>query len=713
MAFIKLPINPGVYKDDTALAAEGFFVDSDKIRFVRGRPQTIGGWERVTSSVFQGICRGLWTWRDNTGLGYAAIGTHSYLYAMQDAQLYDVTPIISRGQYINPFSTSSGSSTITADVSTHGLSDNQRIGFPGISSLGGASLTNTQGYPVTVITVNRFTFAADSVATGSNSSIGGSLSYETYLAPGLIDGTGGAGYGTGAWDVGTYGISTNTIYYPRTWSLSNWGQNLLASPRGGAIYEFAPLFTQTELVTNGDMSSATGWTQGTGWLIAAGAATASVGSASDLETTITMNPSAYFTLDADITRSAGTLSVMIGTATLTSTITSTQHYKTTLFTGVGALKFSKSAAFAGTVKNVSVKQIIHGTILPNAPITNTCMLVTPERIVMAFGTIDSTTGLFNPMHIRWSDQDTVVTTGLPGSQTWTANATNQASFFTLSQGGRIVGARNGRGEILAWTDSALYVGRYGGDFVYSWTLVGVGCGLIGPNAATIMSGVAYWMAPSGEFWAYAGGQPSPLQSTIRRDVFDNLSPVQQDKIYAFACASYSEVWWLYPDFRDGNECSRYALYSTLGGQVNIWAPGTFDRTAWIDAGPSEYPIATDTLGNIYFQEKGDSADGGLISWSLKTAAFDLGQGDNLFQIDGLIPDSKGQQGIMNLTFGVYLYPGSAVISDGPYMIDASTEKVDLMLTGRQADLLFEGTAAPLSERFGAPRLNVKDTGMSW
>lgn len=56
------------------------------------------------------------------------------------------------------------------------------------------------------------------------------------LAAGAINGTGGAGYGTGAYSTGTYSSPSTADFFPRTWSLAAWGENLIASPRGGGIY---------------------------------------------------------------------------------------------------------------------------------------------------------------------------------------------------------------------------------------------------------------------------------------------------------------------------------------------------------------------------------------------------------------------------------------------------------------------------------------------
>lgn len=58
------------------------------------------------------------------------------------------------------------------------------------------------------------------------------------MVAGLVDGTGGLGFGTGAWDVGAYGAPSTGDYFPRTWSFSAYGPSLIANPRGGSIYRW-------------------------------------------------------------------------------------------------------------------------------------------------------------------------------------------------------------------------------------------------------------------------------------------------------------------------------------------------------------------------------------------------------------------------------------------------------------------------------------------
>ena len=79
------------------------------------------------------------------------------------------------------------------------------------------------------------------IAFGTNSAL--QLWYDSTIyditpagfVAGAVDGTGGSGYGTGAYSVGDYSEPSTADYFPLTWSLAAWGQNLLACPRGQTI----------------------------------------------------------------------------------------------------------------------------------------------------------------------------------------------------------------------------------------------------------------------------------------------------------------------------------------------------------------------------------------------------------------------------------------------------------------------------------------------
>ena len=710
MAYSKLAFAPGVYKDDSPLDAKGWFTDANKMRPVRGKYQTIGGWEGFTTNTFVGISRGLFAWADRGRNPFLANGTHLRLYASDvDGNQYDITPVVSRGELTNPFTTSVGLTTVTVSHTSHGLVENQKVSFANATAVGGITINGDYTVGASPAT-NSYTITHSAAATASAGPGGGTVDYEYFLAPGQQDGLGGLGFGTGGFGTGTYGSSASGYtLFPRTWSFDNWGQNLIANPRSGAIFEWAPYVTPTETVTNGNFSASAGWiVSGAGLTITPTVANFSVSNGT-VQQNITLNAGAWHLLDFDLTISAGTITAYYGNTTIVSGGT-TATYKTNFFSGSGgsqALKFTGIAATAN-LDNASVKVLATAAQLPNAPSTVGSVFVTAERRLVACGRTDSN-GNFDPLEVGWSGLVSGTTT--PDNNVWTTGPTTTAGRYKLSQGTRIVRGMAGNGVNLIWTDNALYAMRYVPDVnvIYRFDLIATGCGLIGPNAVCQVRGVFFWLTPSGEFFTYSGGAPEPMQSTIRRDLFDNLSWVQQDKVYAFNNSAYDEAWFLYPDIRDGNEASRYVMFS-LG--TKTWTNGTFDRTAWVDSGIFQYPIAASSLGKLWYHEKGFTEDGGARSWSLTSSYFDIADGDRHMTIMGAYPDVEDLQGGYSLTVNIQNNDARGISTRtlGPYSINSATGKVSIRAKGRRMQLVFSGNDAPTFFRMGAFAIDAKPSG---
>jgi hypothetical protein len=120
--FKEVPLNPGVYIDDTPAKAQGFFINLDKVRFVRGLPQVFGGWELLCSTALNGKCRNLHAWLDHSLIKWLAAGTHSNAYILSDGLPYDVTPVATYTQAVSiSFTTVLGSASVVADWTSHGL----------------------------------------------------------------------------------------------------------------------------------------------------------------------------------------------------------------------------------------------------------------------------------------------------------------------------------------------------------------------------------------------------------------------------------------------------------------------------------------------------------------------------------------------------------------------------------------------------------------
>ena len=92
MPLTKFKFNPGVYKEGTQYTDNNAWYDSDKMRFRGGKPEKIGGWERVSNDTFLGSCRGLHNWQNLAGTDYMGVGTNLKYDIRLGGSYHDITP---------------------------------------------------------------------------------------------------------------------------------------------------------------------------------------------------------------------------------------------------------------------------------------------------------------------------------------------------------------------------------------------------------------------------------------------------------------------------------------------------------------------------------------------------------------------------------------------------------------------------------------------
>jgi hypothetical protein len=343
-----------------------------------------------------------------------------------------------------------------------------------------------------------------------------------------------------------------------------------------------------------------------------------------------------------------------------------------------------------------------------APTQITHMLVAPMNggyMAFALGCNQEVGGVFNPLCIRHSSVRNL-------TQWSTLAAGSTAREYVLTGGGRIVAGRMCGPYLLVWTSDALWLGTFVGALNQPWRFdrIGRNCGLIGPNAAIVVGQTAFWASPDRQFYSYGlGGQPAPLECQIRVEYADNLAAAQGDKVVASSNAEFSEIRFEYPDGRDGYENSRYVRMALSGPDAGAWSQGELARTAMVDAGPSLYPIGATYAGNVYYHEKGQSADGGMFSWFIRSAAQVLDIEWRLL-IDQCWPDFADQQGPVDVTVYAREHPqetGTSVTADPMSPADA---KADFMISGRLFQVEFSGNSAPTYMRLGKPSFEVRRAG---
>ena len=243
---------PGINKEETDYSNENGWVDGNLIRFRKGRPEKIGGWEKQSeTNTYLGSARALHSWISLGGARYLGIGTHLKYYIEEGTAYNDITPIrVTTSAGDVTFSASNGSSTLTVTDTSHGAATGDFVTFSGASSLGGlitAAVIN-QEYQILLVTdTNTYTVTAkDSdgatvTANASDTGNGGSSVVGAYqINTGLDVYVASSGYGVGTWGAGTWG-SASAISEDgqlRIWTHDNFGENLIINPRGGGIFRW-------------------------------------------------------------------------------------------------------------------------------------------------------------------------------------------------------------------------------------------------------------------------------------------------------------------------------------------------------------------------------------------------------------------------------------------------------------------------------------------
>ena len=263
MPLSKLQFNPGVNREITAYSNEGGWFDIDNVRFQKGYPEKIGGWQKRSSNSFLGTCRALHPWVSLDRDQYVGVGTNLKYYIDEGGFYNDVTPLrLTTSAGAVTFAATNGSSELTVSHSNHGAVVNDFVTYSGAASLGGlitAAVLNQEYYVTEVVNTNSYKIKARTAdtsiydityegnlnpslvaANGSDTGNGGGSVVGAYqINTGLDIGVSGAGWGTGNWARGAWGSASSdpiVINTLRLWSHDNFGEDLLINVRDGGIY---------------------------------------------------------------------------------------------------------------------------------------------------------------------------------------------------------------------------------------------------------------------------------------------------------------------------------------------------------------------------------------------------------------------------------------------------------------------------------------------
>ena len=697
MPLQKLQFRPGVNREGTTLSNEGGWFDCDKVRFRSGYPEKIGGWQRISSNTFLGVCRSLWNWVTLSALNLIGVGTNLKFYINRGGAYFDVTPIRTEANLSNPFTASVGSPVISVHAVAHGCVNNDYVTFNGATSLGGtitASLLNRE-YQITYVDVDNYIINVGTNANSSDTGHGGTVRAVYQINTGPAYQAPLTGWGAGPWGYGTWGngqASNNAI---RLWSQSNYGQNLIFGPRGGSMYLYE---------ADKGLSSIQ----------------ATITIASPAVVTSNMVVAEYSAIELET-------SGALPTGLETGTIYYVRNYNSLLKT------FNLSATPTGALINTSGTQSGTQYISARAinlasqygasdvpTVQNYIFVSDIYRFVFAFGCNDYGSTTQDPLLMRWSDQE--------DATMWTPSVTNQAGSLRLSHGSAIITALQTRQEIVVWTDTSLYSIQYlGPPYVWNAQLMGDNTSIVGQNATALASGVVYWMGVD-KFYKY-DGRVQTLRCDLRAYVFNDFNSLQSGQVYCGTNEGFNEVWWFYCS-ANSTTIDKYVVYNYV---EDIWYYGTMTRTAWLDSGLQPYPLAATLNNRLTFQENGvdDNTSGtpvGIDSY-ITSSQFDIGDGHTFGFVWRLIPDitfrgssATNPQVTMTLqpaqnSGSGYNVPESvggssnaAVVRTATVPIEEFTGQVYTRIRGRQMAFRIESAGVGTAWQLGAPRIDIRNDG---
>ena len=355
----------------------------------------------------------------------------------------------------------------------------------------------------------------------------------------------------------------------------------------------------------------------------------------------------------------------------------------------------------------------------NAPPAANGVLVSPSyQQLVAWGTnvpnpLLSTWGSYqDPMMVCWTD--------FANYNTWFASASNAAGSFRLTQGSIILQAMRAQSQILILTDTSLVSMQFLGlPLVYGFQELGNTCGGVSPKCGAVVGQQAFWWGAQ-EFYAY-NGAVTPIPCPVRDLVFNNVNAAQVYKVTCSINSEFSEVMWEFPSL-NATENDSYVSYNYLN---QTWAFGTnvtgfplVGRTCRIDQGIFGFPIATDALGNIWYQENGNNAGGAPLPWSLQSGFIDIAEGEAMVMLDWIVPDQvmQGLGPTVTYTFYGQNYPSDTTngltTTKGPYTVAPSTNFIPLRLRSRQIAIQIANgnSVASLFWRLGRIRARVAADG---
>ena len=759
MPLTKIQFRPGVNRETTSYGDENGWFNSDLIRFRKGRPEKMGGWERLSSNTIDGTGRSLHVWAALDGSKFMGLGTETKVYIEEGGGYNDITPIRSTATLgANPLTTgAAGSGVVTVTAGSHGAVTGDFVTFSGATTTDGVTAAQLNiEHQVTVIDSNTYTITTTGASSSGTTAGGGSAIIANYqINTGLDTVVTGNGFGAGLWSGLSTGYSQTTLNDSGGIDASVTSFTLTSA----ALFETAATTTSANLTiisSSIPVANSTGFPAKGTLLIgsekirygtnvgnvfgdivrAEDGTTAATSSSGDAVTFVGL-----MLIDSELIQYTGKSTHVINAGVVRGVrgTTAASHAdgvavkEANDFVGWG----ESSSTAANTGSNIRlytqdnwgedlIFNVYDGTPYywdktlglgnratdlasqsgsSDAPtITRRIMVSGADRHVVCFGCNPLGETDQDLLMVRWSDQENPVD--------WTPTATNTAGSQRISSGSEIISAQKTRQEMLIWTDTALHAMRFTGPpFTFGFSMLANNVSIIGPNAVTTVGDKVFWMDRE-NFYVYTG-RVQVIPCTLLRYVFDDINLEQSFKCFAASNKMFDEVFWFYPT-ADSTEIDSYVKFNFT---ENTWDLGTLSRTAWVDYGIHDNPRASGIASGtnfVYVHETGDDNDGAAMTSFIESADFDLGDGEQFMFVSRLIPDvditSTDADAPVNYILKTRNYPGDSLTTNSTSAVTSTTQQSFLRSRSRQVALRVESSTAEMTWTLGDLRLDIRPDG---
>lgn len=626
MVYIPLKINPGVDVVSTPLLAEAKWVETTNCRFFQGKVQANGFFQRLTSNIPRGVCRGLFPWSDTSGNLYIAEGTNEELAVFNNGSLYDITPYSGTVENLSgPYTTVNTHTAVTiTDASAQAVAGN----FINIVSYTWIENLLLQGvYEIQTVGSGNFTITAPIAASGSTTAGKTSL-FTTTMSSRSVQVT-----------LNNHGFIVGNIY------------TVFISTVVGGITLYGQYVVDTYIDADNFTIQAT---------VAASSSTTGYENSDDIRIQYLL-PNGLISQGSVV--GYGQMPYGIGPYGL-GIQESYLPLRQWFFGAWGSDLIAQPTNGGIFVWNPANGYFSNpAMIISEAPAYNTASFVAAsQQQIIALGAQDSISGLQDPMLIRWCD--------VADYTDWTASTTNQAGSFRLSHGSRIIGGLQIGLQGLIWTDIGLWSMQYiGFPLVYGFTEIAEGCGLISARAMCVLGNAVIWMSQKG-FFIYSGGTVSPIPCPLWDLIFNNLDLQQVDKITCAPNSAFNEASWHLPSASGAGENDSIFKINMQDGSWD-YSTGSnaqiYVRTAWVDQSVIGPPMGVDLASILQQAETGTSGDGQEIVSSARTGWFKLSDGLDIMSLERILPDFV-TTGNPTLSMSVFIasYPGDVPTQYGPF-----------------------------------------------